>query len=194
MTINFDKILSEEERQRIIRSRERMQAYYKMPDRFLARDLLRLSRSAKKEMLTFCDISIRNTLYGSYNNYFLQSVIPELARRLGETQFELDEKNAADPLLINATDEEFRRNAANVLRHQDLGFKYGHKTDEINSCYLLSCEPCNGNPVAIALDRIYPANELSEDWIAKMILEVGRSRFDRNDISMWSPEFQEYKS
>lgn len=59
---------------------------------------------------------------------------------------------------------------------------------------LLSQEACNGNPVAIALDRICPPSGASQDAVAKGIREVGRARFGCDSrINAWSPAFEDYR-
>lgn len=188
----LDGLLSANSRACIDASRVTMARLHALPDRFLGRELLRLARAARTQVLV-TDAYMADPQYGTYNVALLWHVLPEMAARLGETSFELNERK--DPWMAAKTGADFRECVSSYITHNDLGHRYGYKGDqaEPNPCYLLGHEPCNGNPIAIALDRLCPPFDTSADDAARRIREAGRCRFGNDAVvNAWSPAFQDY--
>jgi hypothetical protein len=193
MAIDFKKLLSADRISRIEAAEATMARLHSLPDRFLAREILRLARDARRQISEF-DNWIHDPFYGTYNVLLLWHVLPELAARLGETSFQPNERRDAD--LATRTGADFRDWVSSCIAHNDVGHRYGYKDKGSvpTPCYLLGQDVCNGNPIAIALDRLCPPGIDSTDSTAKLIREVGRYRFgDNASINTWSPAFQNYK-
>ena len=154
-----------------------------LPDRFLGRALLDLSRRA---------IEADPELGGDprqrgYESILIRSVLPRIAITLGETALTNVEvagvRSAPEPsselrsltgtCLNNAAFRAFIDSPDPQLRALTLGF-------------------ANGSPVTIGLDRICPPTPTSEDWVASHIREISRARFGDERFSAWSPAMQDY--
>lgn len=156
---------------------------YGLPDRFLGRALLDLSRRA---------IEADPDLGGDprkrgYESLLIRSVLPRIAGALGETGLtrveEAGVRAAPEPgpelralvgtCLNNAAFRPFIDNPDPQLRALTLGF-------------------ANGSPVTIGLDRVCPPTLTSDDWVATHVREISRARFGDERFSSWEPAMQEY--
>lgn len=154
-----------------------------LPDRFLGRALLDLSRRA---------IEADPELGGDprnrgYESLLIRSILPRLALELGETRLTTVERAGARaaPLaghalrsltgtcLNNAGFRGFVENPDPQLRALSLGF-------------------ANGSPITIGLDRVSPPQPNSDDWVATHIREISRARFGDERFSAWAPAMQDY--
>lgn len=154
-----------------------------LPDRFLGRALLDLSRRA---------ITADPELGGDprqrgYESILIRSVIPRIAIMLGETgltkvevagaraapQSGLELRSLTGTCLNNAAFRSFIKSPDPQLRALTLGF-------------------ANGSPVTIGLDRVAPPQPGSEDWVATHIREISRARFGDERFSSWEPAMQDY--
>lgn len=154
-----------------------------LPDRFLGRALLDLSRRAID-----ADPELgRDPRNRGYESLLIMAVLPRLAIELGETRLTTVERagaraapKAGHPLrsltgtcLNNAGFRGFVDNPDPQLRALSLGF-------------------ANGSPIAIGLDRVSPPQPNSDDWVATHIREISRVRFGDERFSAWSPAMQDY--
>lgn len=182
----FRKFLSPESIRRIERTQTELARIHGLEDRWLGEEILRLARRARDENPKLL-ADPRGT---SYSPNFVWQVIPEIARRLGAKPG-LNE--ATDPDVIRTDDLRLREITGHYLANSSL--RYGmdrqiDKGDEITAIALLEHEACNGNPVAMAIDRICPPapqGETQNDPLARSIWSVGRY-LDGVQVAAWSPE------
>ncbi len=191
--IDFEKLLSADQIACIEATHQTKIRLYGLPDRFLARELIRLARQARQIAIAAGDSFVKETTYPTYNATLLWSLIPELAYRLGETDFLPNERADAD--LRAADTPTLRWSAATILRNCDLDRRYGYDQKSTpNACLLVAHNACNGNPVAMAIDRLCPPTSEANDPLAQHIREVGRCRFGLNtNISVWTPAFMNWR-
>lgn len=141
----------------------------------LALELAALLAAARGERL---DMTPKHLVYDSN---FLWAVVPEVIRRLGLLEptagFRVTALNMG---LQKLKPVEFRRMVGLYLRnvswnHWGVAWR------------LLSNEPCNGNPVVYALDRLCPGSLADDtDWIARGIKEVANAR-GTPYTGVWTP-------
>jgi hypothetical protein len=154
-----------------------------LPDRFLGRALLDLSRRAIE---ADPDLGGDHRRRG-YESLLIRSVLPSIALELGETGLTRVERagaRAAPPIgpelrgltgtcLNNAAFRLFIESPDPQLRALSLGF-------------------ANGSPITIGLDRVSPPQPNSDDWVATHIREISRARFGDERFSAWAPAMQDY--
>lgn len=181
----FRRFLSPESIRRIERERTELARIHALEDRWLGEEILRLARRARSENPGLL-ADPRGT---SYSPNFVWQVIPEIARRLGAKPG-LNE--ATNPDFSRADDRRLREITGHYLANSSL--RYGmdrqiDRGDEITAIALLEHEACNGNPVAMAIDRICPPapqGETQNDPLARSIWSVGRY-LDGVQVGAWSP-------
>ena len=88
------------------------------------------------------------------------------------------------------------------LDNSSLGRWIDHKCEKPSAAELLGHDVANGNPVAMALDRIIRAVERGsdrDDYVARQVREVSRRRgFDETpemspDLQRWGKERERYR-
>jgi hypothetical protein len=151
---------------------------YSLTDRWLAEELLRLSRQIRQDnpqvqpSAQVCEAS------------FLWHLVPEIARRLGATRFLTNERT--DDVAVMYSASELREHTGYALRNMSQ-----NALGRSPAVTLLLNEPCNGNPAAFALDRIAPPCSDAVDPIAIGINEVAKRR-GVLATGMWSPSMNTY--
>lgn len=156
---------------------------YALPDRFLGRALLDLSRRA---IAAYPELGGDPRERG-YESVLIRSVLPRIAVSLGETGLtRLEEAGArAAPLPGHA----LRSLTGTCLNNSDF-LRFVRSPDP--QLRALSLGFANGSPVTIGLDRVAPPQPNSDDWVASHIREVSRIRFGSERFSAWSPAMQDY--
>lgn len=169
------------------RSRE-VERLFSLPDRFLGRALRDIGRAARSELGHPFDYP-DHTGYGAGT---LWNVIPGLARALGETDLTSDERFGACLLPENLA--HMRRFTGLCLGNSEIPYQVmrSDKRSVMLNAFLVSGEFVNGNPIAIALDRVSPPKPQSNDWIAIHMREISSIRFGHSDFDRWTPEFNAY--
>ena len=193
MAFDFKTMLTEALNDQINATSRTMERLFHLSDRFLARELLRLAREART-MVQAHDHHMRDPFGITYDVSFLWHVIPEIAARLGETAFEANERATGDA--VGRCGGDIRGWASSYLHNVGLGRRYGYDQKPVpNACLILTHDCCNGNPVAMAIDRIQTPDRDSTDWMACHMREVGRYRFGAHaEWNAWTPGFQHYKN
>ncbi len=191
MAFDFARLLTDDQRARIEATRWEMERLFALPDRFLARELLKMARQARAAIVDV-EPRMHDPFDPTYDVSFLWHAVPEVAARLGETSFLANERRS--PWLADTDGQDFRDRVGGWIQNVEIGRRHGHDGGRVpNACLLLAHDPCNGNPVAIALDRIAPPGRSSTDWPARHLREVGRTRFDQDEEwTAWTPTFQHY--
>lgn len=157
-----------------------------LPDRFLARALRDIARSARREL----GERYEQALMSGYGTTLLWTTLPGLAARLGETDFtSMELENMTG--LPQARDR-LRRHVGLCLQHSEIRAKTALRHDA-PSCWLIGNEFVNGNPVTIALDRVAPPEPTDTDWVTRHMREISRARFGHDDILRWTPDFNTWK-
>lgn len=158
---------------------------HSLPDRFLGRALRDLGRSARAELGSPYDIA-GTTGYGSA---ILWHVLPGLARGLGETSLNSDERWGANMLPEGRSD--LRRYVGNCLANSEITARLRRMGlwGAAPSCHVIEHAFCNGNPITSGLDRVAPPHAESKDWIAVHMREISGFRFGHSRFDAWSPEF-----
>lgn len=184
--VNFTKLLSPETRARGAAEREELMRMWRLPDRFLAADLLRKAREARTLYPVLQDHGPDRS---TYETTFVWDVIPEIAARLGETSFQFLERKSE---VRACTDIELRQWLGLSLKHMGmLREAWLDKDRMVNPWLMLTHSIPNGNPVLFAMDRICPPTMDSDDWGARHVREIARNR-GFEGISAWSPMMQDY--
>lgn len=148
-------------------------AMYDLSDLDLGVELLKLSRSARQSSP---ELSPTRWVY---DDAFVWHVIPELAFRLGVTDFERSERGDLHLREFDAL--RFRAATYNYLCFSSN--REGAEWD------ILLREPANGNPVCFALDRICPGDIASPDQMTKRLIEIARYR-GVEFSGVWTPSFK----
>jgi hypothetical protein len=125
---------------------------------------------------------------------FLFDLIPETARRLGcSVPHSILTSPAQAKRLVAMSDANFRLYAGVILQntpvpYQLMGF---NKNPEPTAYEILNHDFANGNPIAIAVDRIAKpaANLTRDDWMAWHIREISKAR-GMGEQYCWSPVMQ----
>ena len=171
-------------RHRLEATHVEMARLHALSDRWLAEALLRLVRTARA-----AHPCLQNPHEANYATAFLWQAVPEAARRLGG-KLVPNEVGASEFKTI--TNEDFRAILGNYLKNTDLR-KYDADAHperlRPNAVDLLSNGLVNGNPVAMAADRIHlapPAGVDRHDWIARHMREVSAHR-GHPATAEWSP-------
>ena len=173
--------ISPEAAERIARDEADVVRLWSLPDRFLAAALLRMSRAAADadpDMLGHGG-------WGTYEHRLVWQVVPEVAFRLGETSFRTNER----PPAIRRVDDEILRVWAGACIQNATA----QRPEAGAGWRLLTREPANGNPLLIALDRVFPPDRYSEDYGARMVREAAGYR-GFEDATAWRPEMQVYEA
>ena len=160
-----------------------------LPDRFLARALRDIGRSARRELGSPYD-------YPGFTGYgaaTLWTILPGLARALGETDLTQDERLGA--LLMPEEKPRMRLITGLCLSNSEIPGRAIRQvvTGKMMNCFLISSDFVNGNPITSALDRVAPPGPQSTDWVARHMREVSGHRFGHSDHISWSPEFNQWK-
>ncbi len=174
-----------------------MRRMHAMTDPFLARNLLRLARQARQEMP---DV-LGNPGSTGYDPALVWQVIPELAKRIGGAPLL---PNEGCDFLYTAQDARgLRETVGRCLDNSSLGRLAVKRRasaptapQEPLALDILGHDFVNGNPIAMAADRLHPpAPEGSdrEDWLARHMREISRYRFGHAGHAAWSPSFQDYR-
>ena len=148
-----------------------------LPDRWLGEELLRLCREIRAAAMPFREEA-------GYNSFVMWDVVPEVAHRLG-CRLALNESQDFD--LKRATGQDFRDLVAICVVNVATGYLSEAETDVArNPIDILFHDVANGNPVAMALDRLVPPTPVSNDRFARSIREVARIR-GFGEVCRWSP-------
>ena len=144
---------------------------YRLPDRWLARELVRMARFMRS----------MEPRFGPYDNVYdatmFWHLVPEIAFRLGERQFVQYERS--DPEIRKLTASNLRTRAG--LSWGNCGSNNYRREPEGRMFFR---EACNGSPLVYALDRlVLPGND---DVFCKRIIEVSKFR-NVNSNGIWTP-------
>ncbi len=176
-------LLSESSRKRLREERLAVDNLYSLSDAALCGSLLTLARQARY----YTHFGPNDPVYDSQ---FFWHGVPELARRLG---FKALIDQESDPEWAALTDAQLRVRLGNCIfntsREPTKTPSPGAPKNPMGWA-LLTREPCNGNPVAFALDRLCPP-DLSDrdDKLVRHMLEIGAHRGQTG--ACWTPAWNE---
>lgn len=171
--------------QQVERRTQEMVRLHGLPDRFLGRELMRLSRAGRMAAPdSYSDPNI-----SGYDTLILWRVLPRLAFNLGERDITPQEQ--MNMRRMPAMGQELRDFVGICMNNVSFRELIRNENPGLQS---LGMGFANGNPVTIGLDRVAPPGPDSADWIARHIREISRNRFGDERFSAWAPEMQAYKS
>lgn len=180
----FKLVLSPELREKIDAEAREIERIYGLPDRWLAEELLRLVRAVRSRT----EYASRRPDSDTYNSTLLWDVIPEVARRLGGR---LGLNESADADIRRSEGEAFRNFVSICITNVSTGYlSEASRGELLDPVSILFHSFYNGNPVAIALDRVVPPAPDSGDFLAKEMFTVSERR-GHEPAPSWRPEFQE---
>lgn len=158
-----------------------------MPDRWLAEELLRLVRQVREELPDQLKFANRGA---SHACSLVWDVVPEIARRLGSRSLTADE--GRDPKVTDCDDDILRQYAGICLKFSTLSTLVEQRCQE-SVTRLLVREISDGNPIAIALDRISLAGGITprQDLIARQMREWSRAN-GLDEVAVWRPNLLPY--
>lgn len=187
--MEFGWMMSKEAIERQQRLDDEMHRLFSLPDRWLARELLTHARAARE---IGHDIFGRDAkLEHRYQAELMWDVIPEIAYRLGETEFKPGERAADIRRLTNA---ELRERTCDQLHAQPMLVVFSSRLHRGMNVYgLLTRYPSVGNPVMFALDRFAPADRDNPDWAARSVLSAAAAK-GTDGAFEWTPELTERRS
>lgn len=187
MTIDWNRLLRPEQIECIARTRAQLVRLHGLPDRWLAVALMKLARDCRS--LYPEDLPVpANDRGGTYDNNLVWNLVPEIAYRLGHREFQTNERR--DPRYASASLPELREVTGIYLAHssRECGTKETRPAQPaIDPWRLLLHEAVNGNPLAIALDRLCPPTADMTDRLVSALREISHNRGLPADI--WSPEW-----
>jgi hypothetical protein len=182
--VDWSSLLSQDARARLDKTRAEIKRLYALPDRWLAEELLRLSRKLRLE---FPD-QLGYPAEGTYDSDFVWQLVPEVAKRLGAKILRPNEAVMRDIVTLN--DAEFRCCAGAILKNISLRrWPSNTPPDTPSIAEILAHEIANGNPVAFAIDRFAPAPAKGndrDDWLARHMREIS-SACGFEPTPCWSP-------
>lgn len=182
--MRFHDLISKKDRAELARKKTEILRLHRLPDRFLARALIQLSREACKDLA-----QVRPSFVVGYDERILKSVIPRLAHALGETGLTEDERDAIQS--VPEKGQPLRDHVGICMKNEDLA-RLAIETSS-DALAILSNSFVNGNPITSALDRVAPPSPESDDWVARHMREISRARFGDARCDRWEPEFQDYQ-
>lgn len=190
MSFRFN--LSPEAKARMHAMGREMERLYALPDRWLAEELLRLARQARRE----CPEALKSPFDAAYDANFVWHLVPNIAKRLGATQLQLNENR--DERASTLQGQDFREFAGAYLRNISIDRlqRDGVRGAHLTACDILGRSFVNGNPVTMAVDRLIkppPPGADQSDWIAAHMREIARIRGFDPATATWSPGLQRYK-
>lgn len=159
----FKILLSPQTRKRLDAETREISRLFGLADRWLGEALISLARSARAEAP-----QLRRDKF-IYDDTFVWHVVPEIAHRLGVTQFQAGERE----------DFEIRRYSNREIREL-AGYCLGNISS--SSYYakpgwsLLLHESANGNPVVFAVDRLARGDTKNPDVITRRLVEIAGHR------------------
>ncbi len=180
--ISFRELVDEKAQSQHLVDSTEAQRLYDLSDRWLARELVNLSRrviwNCQENDIDCPDIT----------SFFVTECVPEIAARLGETQFLYYERHSS---IRDASSSELRQILSECVyfKPDSEEFFSNYELVQHSSDYLfLTRDPCRGNPAAFGLDRIAPPDSSSTDKIARSISYVAQ-RSGPNPEYAWHPKF-----
>lgn len=163
--------LSAETRKRLVQEEREALRLYGLSDRWLARELIRMARVLR----------VMRPEFGPHDCVYDASVfwqiVPEIGFRLGERQFEQNERS--NPEVRRLSNMALRIVAG--ISWRNCGAYAYRGTSEGRMFFR---EAVNGSPIVYALDRLALPDE--SDVIARHILEVSRYR-NVQSTGIWTP-------
>lgn len=184
MTLDFSRLLPPEVAARLERSKVRVERLYVLPDRWLGREIAGIARRIRASVPEFASPASEGD---GYTKHMLWDVVPELARRLGEP---LLPNESSDAGLRRAGEAELRRDVSTCLCNlSSVRLMRIVPEDLQDDLHMILLDAANGNPVAVALDRIAPPGPEADDRIARHVREVSGCR-RHVPTSSWHPGLQ----
>jgi hypothetical protein len=167
-----------------------MERLHSLTDRWLAEELLRLARAARRE----CGVDVCSPhWHHTYPSAFLWHVVPRVARLLGAAHFLPNEDSDPELHLLHGGPP-LRHVVGLYLQHTRLPKTIVPRIDPAtpDARDILGHVPANGNPVAMALDRLAtpaPPGADVNDFVARHMREVTAAR-GFAPTPTWSPVLQ----
>ncbi len=163
---------------------------YHLKDLWLSSALLQLSRAARNALPELSSDPDRQT----YNTTLLWEIVPTLARSLAPNM-KLESGERVSIELANLSPTEKRDHLYHYLKNTNLEI-YGYSNrlgDEFVSqkraLRMLGRDMANGNPICLAIDRLYPPVN-TDDSLSRAMASISRARGHDPIQLSWSPEFQ----
>jgi hypothetical protein len=182
--VDWSSLLSQDARARLDKTRAEIRRLYALPDRWLAEELLRLSRKLRLEFPDWLGYPVRKT----YDSEFVWHLVPEVARRLGARSLLRNEAAMRD--IVALEDADFRCCAGAIFKNLSMRrWPSSTPADTPSSAEILAHEIANGNPVAFAIDRFIPPSAKDhdrDDWLARHMREISFAR-GFEPTPCWSP-------
>lgn len=185
--MSFEMLLSPEQRAHLRAVKIEIERLFGLPDRWLAEELLRQVRECR----AFYSEKLGDPLGHDYDINFVWHVVPEIARRLGASRLQPNER-----VYGGLSDEDLRQVTGITLQNLTMQLwsvqarlacrRSGSEIVGFIPGEILCHCVQNGNPVAFAMDRICPASSLSDDLTARLVREVSRVR-GHNETPHWNP-------
>lgn len=184
MAFSIASLLSAEQRDYLKRSSARIEELYGFDNLSLGQELLRLALEARQ--LYPDRLAQPEEGHTTYTTALFWEVVPEVAKRLGVTNFGPKVRDQ----ISNATDYELRNWVGQCISNAGWSPITGHHDtmgQPLCPWELLTHEACNGNPLAIAMERLAPVTEYDrEDVLCRSIHEISRAR-GFVDMFAWEP-------
>lgn len=188
--VDFSLLLSPAQRQRLAKTAAELERIFSLPDRWLAEELLRLARGTRA---MFPDKLAYDPRLSTYDRSLVWDVVPEVAKRLGSRN--LTEQEASFEVRAHSGTA-LREHAGQCLHCTSINRWLDHQANFPSPAELLVHDIPNGNPLAIAVDRLCPApprEAHADDWIARHVREISRTR-GFQETAIWTPALQHWRS
>lgn len=187
MSVSFEQMLSPASRVRLASKQREMSRLYSLSNLWLGAAILRLARQVREEM----PLQLGDPQEQTYDASFVWHVVPNIAKRLGVRTLLINENRRDD--IATSQGQEYRELIGVYLKNLSMG-RFSKDADRTSLCAseLLGGDLANGNPIAMALDRLVPAPApdcCKNDWAARYLLEISAVRGFK-PTPHWSPRLQ----
>jgi len=159
---------------------------YRLPTRWLAEEILRLARRTREQFSDRLPAANRNV---NYECSLVWDVVPEVAKRLGSRS--LGPLEACDPRVSGCDNFILREYAGICLTFSSLRRWVNQSAEDLSAAAILLHDITEGNPVAIALDRLQPPDNSTshQDLIVRQMRQWSRARGLR-ETAAWRPDLE----
>jgi hypothetical protein len=178
---DFKQLMSPRSRDMQEAKHAEIERLYSLPDRWLARELVTMSRHVVRTVPGHC-------MPGSSTAALLFEAIPEIAARLGETSFLQGERSER---VRGMSGRELRHFLSSVSKRDTVICQIleAYPLRGCNAYSIIANDASNGNPVAFGIDRIEEPDFENLDRLAWEVYIVSGNR--GYDCAFgWRPEFR----
>lgn len=190
MAIDWSRHMSPQLHACVQATAREMARLHALPDRWLGQELLKLARTLRRQYPR----QLSDPHGTTYDTNLVWQLVPEVAKRMGAGRLLPNE--ASSRSVVTTSDADLRVHVGVYLRNCALDrWPLPDRDRAVPSAGEILCHSvANGNPIAMALDRLHAAPEPGldrDDYIARHVREISAAR-GFEPTPYWTPELQDY--